>query len=1236
MYGGADMQPSPYAPGVNPFEGFPDEDELERIYRENEPYILRNHQLEDVNNLIFNFPVAGKVEEADISAHMEYIFSHPATQNAFKVELVAGVIIRHSETGKVRYFRPESNAFLLDGPLMITNRDTLNDAIDIMNGINIDDAIRTYRPDTKYVVQSITQINYYCWATNFPLGSNTNDTPEYITKNRSIITMGKSYGKEYANCCIFVALSQYLNPDVEARNHKMSAKKLLTQWVSYARKKSLIPPGPAIKPVDYQGLNWQHIPHFEDCFKVNVIIMSYLESGIVNTKYISPGKNKRNIYLNVYEGHLSWISNIERYANRFQCHHCKRLFPKLWRVDSHQKACKKMSKLKFPSGTYVYYKTVFEELEQVGILVPQYLRSYSWVTVFDFESLLIDHNITTTGGNTKFTSIHIPVSVSICSNVMGFECPHFIMSDDPRKLVYDMMSYIENIQKEVSALAFKKWGAYLMELKHKLRERKKTLTSQFTMLHGITPVRPVAVIADMAESQKKVLDAYIEKKKKFLSSDPMMRIMISLYQRFALYMQQHVILGFNSQKYDMKLIIGQLVEYLLRSDTEENLAEGKIKYKTESIDALLIDLEEEEEEEEDGDSNKKEQEPNDYMHCDKDELDEWLGKDIKPEKLNELFTENRDKCMNYYGDDIGVLTVDQLLDALELNKSGQIRVLKRNNAYASVANNFFNFMDVSNFLPPATNYRNFLKAYSAEGQKSFFPYEYCTSYQKLFDPLPAYNDPGWCTRLRGGVHLLEEEYIEWEEKGRKGPMPNSGQQNYNDIVKRMKQEGMTTLADLLRVYNNDDTKPFISALETMLTEYFNQGIDIFKVAVSIPGISRIKVMQHAQKNGVLFPLFHAQDEDMYHLIKEQTTGGPSIVFNRFTKVDHTYVHADQKVKVKGCEGYDANALYVYCFKAPMPCYMYVRRMAPDFVPQYRAQLYIMFVWLEEMSHQHNILIRHKMNTGYEIRALTYFLDGLAVLDTGKMIAYEYLSCFHHGHECKTPRTQFLNDQYKKWEIKKSELIAAGYEVCFIWDCDFRPQMYDNPVLRKKYTDMKPDFLKQHPNSVTEQDILTAVEKEEIFGFLLVDLRCSQEVKKRLEDFPPVFCNHEVSYDDIGDEMKSYLKKNDIKFTQRRLLMSGFEADEILVNNRLLAFYLELGLTVRKVHLVIEYVKATPFTSFVEQVTKHRKAAAKDPKKAVTAAIYKLIGYETQFPSHSIIYYVLNITNTESSITPTCT
>ncbi len=70
--------------------------------------------------------------------------------------------------------------------------------------------------------------------------------------------------------------------------------------------------------------------------------------------------------------------------------------------------------------------------------------------------------------------------------------------------------------------------------------------------------------------------------------------------------------------------------------------------------------------------------------------------------------------------------------------------------------------------------------------------------------------------MRGGEHLLEGEYKAWEENGKKGTPPKTGREHYNDIVMRMEREGMSTLADLLRVYNNDDTKPFVFDLNEIL------------------------------------------------------------------------------------------------------------------------------------------------------------------------------------------------------------------------------------------------------------------------------------------------------------------------------------------------------------------------------------------------------------------------------------
>ena len=1180
MYGGDGLQPSPFPPGVNPFEGFPDADELEAVYRENEVYILHPHQLSDPNTLIFNFPVAGMVTDDDIREHMTRIYTHDATQNAFKIEIAAGVILRHSETGHTRYFRPESNAFILDSPLVITDYNTLQDAIEILIQSGLDNMIRSFRPDTKYVVQMITQLNYYSWALAFPLGAKVDIVPQHIRENRSIMSRTSIDG--YDNCCIFVALSAFRHPEHDPRWKKKDVQNLFARWVTYGVELGILPKNHTRLPEKYGGFEWNHLSNFEKCFQVNIVIMHYAEDKTVTTKYTSHGEFTDTMYLNINNDHLSLITNIHSYTHRYQCHHCRRLFTQFYLVTRHQRACKKMARLKFPAASYVYFKSVFDELSHVGIIVPPDKRVNPWFVVYDFESILAKCDFQTAGKQTRYTSMHIPVSVSVCSNIPGYTKPHFIMSKYPRQVLRQMMQYLEEVRQALCEITNNRWGSYLAHLKSKLRERKDTLSRQFARKQNATE-------GDATARTQCGMKDYFENKKKFVSADPMMCLLLRLYKRFSLYINRMTVLGFNSQKYDLKLVMGYLIEYMLLDKVKQEI-------KAESVDALLGETEEGRDFVE-VDIKVHDDTVSDTEYNESEDVFSWMQDSVCAETIEKMFEAKTDGGFDIVND----VNIDDMIKVFALDEAGPPQVLKRNNAYASVGNNFFTFLDVCNYLPPGTNYKKFLTTYAAEGSKSYFPYEYCSSYEKLFDPLPPYDDPGWTSVLRGGAHLLEQECS--EDAGAK-----TGREIYNDLVAYMKQNNMSTLADLLKVYNNCDTVPFVSAVMNMQVEYFKQGLDVFKVAVSIPGIARIKLMQYSQAQGIHFSLCHKDDSDMYHLMKTQTVGGPSIVFNRFAKVGKTFLRDDKKVLTALVEGFDCNALYTHCFRSPMPCFMYVRRFAPDFRPQYRPQYLIMYIWMEDMASQLGIRIRHKMNLGHDIRAGEYLLDGLGVTDDGQMIAFEYLSCYHHGHTCQHPRTTFHDSVLRKWEEKKKALLASGYDVCSIWDCTFRNIMYnEKPDLLQQYNSMRPEFLKHHPKGVTEETILEAVRIGSLFGFLVVDLRCPPELKEHFEDFPPIFANHDISYNDIVSVMQDHVKSTNIKLTNRRVLLSGFEADEFLVNTRLLRFYLELGLIVSKVHEVIEYCERVPFADFVQQITEHRKAAACDPSRAVAGNIYKLIG-----------------------------
>lgn len=64
---------------------------------------------------------------------------------------------------------------------------------------------------------------------------------------------------------------------------------------------------------------------------------------------------------------------------------------------------------------------------------------------------------------------------------------------------------------------------------------------------------------------------------------------------------------------------------------------------------------------------------------------------------------------------------------------------------------------------------------------------------------------------------------------------------YNFCKDIWKQEKMTCLRDFLIWYNNLDVAPFVSEVLRLEEFYFGRNIDIFKTAMSVPGIARNSV-----------------------------------------------------------------------------------------------------------------------------------------------------------------------------------------------------------------------------------------------------------------------------------------------------------------------------------------------------------------------------------------------------------
>lgn len=89
---------------------------------------------------------------------------------------------------------------------------------------------------------------------------------------------------------------------------------------------------------------------------------------------------------------------------------------------------------------------------------------------------------------------------------------------------------------------------------------------------------------------------------------------------------------------------------------------------------------------------------------------------------------------------------------------------------------------------------------------------------------------------------------------------------------------MTTFKDFLIWYNNLDVGPFVTAVEKWQEQYFHEGLDVFKTAISLPGIARQKLYKYAFENNAQFSFIHKSNADLHQVMTQNLFGGPVSCF----------------------------------------------------------------------------------------------------------------------------------------------------------------------------------------------------------------------------------------------------------------------------------------------------------------------------------------------------------------------
>jgi hypothetical protein len=212
-------------------------------------------------------------------------------------------------------------------------------------------------------------------------------------------------------------------------------KELYNKWIEYTSRHKF-------KSSD---VTLDKFPDLEQCFQTNINVYELSKDKIVTILYKSRECfSSQTMKLNLFEDHLSYISNFKAHAKKFQCQFCFKIFKQKLELVRHEKTCDTATKLRFPRGYFEPPKLVFDKLEDICIKVDISLQNFPLFATFDLEAALKHVN----GNNDKCLqkiTEHHPISVSICSNVDEYTNPKFILDPNLDSLLTKMISYLNEI-----------------------------------------------------------------------------------------------------------------------------------------------------------------------------------------------------------------------------------------------------------------------------------------------------------------------------------------------------------------------------------------------------------------------------------------------------------------------------------------------------------------------------------------------------------------------------------------------------------------------------------------------------------------------------------------------------------------------------------------------------------------------------------------------------------------------
>jgi hypothetical protein len=363
-------------------------------------------------------------------------------------------------------------------PVVVDNKKDIDDIIKKLTSADLISYFMNQRADSRWKFYRFLDVKFHVYEMNTPIGK-ANELPKHFKEgsNEKALIKYENYD-DYL--CFWRCLSYHQTKPEDPRNINKKMKQIFNdyynkkidntykgvEFVAYDKEYT----AEALDNEEYDKKN-DEIDLIEKHFNININVYTHDEPELLQIDRRSMCEYDDTLNLMRYNNHFMYIKDLKQIRHSYKCKKCCKIFKNMEACNRHEKTCDELVKHTFPGGKYDKSKSIFDKIEDIyndllkkektyimyhnfnPIISNNDDKYYPYECAFDFEAMLKQIKTDDETKKLQITSEHVPVSVSIFSNVPDYDDkPIFLCNNKPHKLIDQFIKTILRISLKAKSI----------------------------------------------------------------------------------------------------------------------------------------------------------------------------------------------------------------------------------------------------------------------------------------------------------------------------------------------------------------------------------------------------------------------------------------------------------------------------------------------------------------------------------------------------------------------------------------------------------------------------------------------------------------------------------------------------------------------------------------------------------------------------------------------------------------